>query len=258
MKHHPLKWLFVAAIFSVGSTAQAHTVLTKPAPLSGDDNAKSGPCGCYFGDGPEDPTEDGTPLPCPTDYTVTELVAGSQVTVEWKETVNHNGDFRIAFSAKSPEQTLKADVDANIIETVPDQNGTSGATLKQTITIPNEPCELCTIQLRQFMIGAAQPYYYSCAAVKIVDPNAGTGGAGTGGSSSSASTGGSGGSGGEGTSTTAQTVSTGAGMADPEPTVAEGCAVTNPRAATRTTLFLAGVALALQQLRRKFRRSQRR
>ncbi len=94
--------------------------------------------------------------------------------------------------------------------------------LTATITVPDTPCASCTLQLRQLMTGAAQPYYWSCAAIKIVpaggpvqttsgDGAGGAGGAGGGGSAgeggSTATTAGSGG----------KTESTAAGPAVPPP-----------------------------------------
>lgn len=238
--------LSVSLSFSL--PASAHTLLKTPVPLIPEDDAKSGPCGCYFGGGPEDPGDDGSPIACPTDYSVTTITAGEPLKVEWIETVNHAGDFRIAFSSKAPEQVSKADMDAGEIMTVPDDNATSGATLSQMITVPNEPCELCTIQLRQFMMGAAQPYYYTCAAVKIV-PAAGTTSSstttttttGAGGSTMGQGGGGSGGSGDGGS-----VPSSGAGMANPEPSIKSGCSVpaTGSGAPASGSLAVLGLAAA--------------
>lgn len=252
MKRLLLASLPLAILLGVPGTAAAHSLLTVPPPLVQDDNAKSGPCGCYFGAGPEDPAEDPTPAQCPADFPVTTLEAGTELTVEWKETINHNGSFRIAFSPKAPDQTLKADVDANILMEIPDENGTSGATLTQKVTVPNEPCDLCVLQLRQFMMGAASPYYYSCAAVKIVAPrgstSSGAGGAGGAeGTGASAAT-----SGGQGSSspTGGGMTSTGAGYAEPDPEVPEGCSASPRGAANAGALAIVGLALAAGALRK--------
>lgn len=233
MKHPLFASVAALSLITAALPAGAHTRLMTPTPLTQDDNAKAGPCGCYFGAGPEDPAEDGSPLACPGDFQVTTLQAGTELTVTWEETVNHNGDFRIAFSPKSPAETKKADVEAGILMEMPDENGTSGGTITQTIMVPDEPCELCTIQLRQFMINAAQPYYYSCAAVKIVGADPTTSSSGAGGSGGSGGMGGSGvgASGGAGSGAGLPdgqgggAGSTGAGMADPEPKIVEGCSV---------------------------------
>ena len=232
MKHALFASITALSVLASAAPAAGHAVLVSPTPLTADDNAKAGPCGCYFGGGPEDPGEDGSPLACPADFEVTTLQAGTQLTVKWLETVNHNGDFRIALSMKPPSQTLKADVDANILMEIPDENGTSGAEITQKLIVPDTPCELCTIQLRQFMIGAAQPYYYSCAAVKIVaaddTSSSGSGGAGGDGGGNVGAGNGSGGAGSGAGGPAGQggaAGSMGAGMADPQPRIEDGCSV---------------------------------
>ncbi|MEZ4300952.1 MAG: SCE4755 family polysaccharide monooxygenase-like protein [Polyangiaceae bacterium] len=253
--------LAAAAVFGASFTAAAHTVLTNPTPLTQDDNAKAGPCGCYFGAGPQDPTEDATPLPCPQNFTVTELVAGSEITLSWKETVNHNGSFRFAFSPNPPSQVTSTEMNNNVLMDLPDQNATSGATITQKMTVPSEPCELCTLQLRQFMMGAAQPYYYSCAAVKIVAPDAGTssstGTGGTGGAGTGAGNGGMGGAGASGQGASdpgGEGGSTGAGMAQPGPEVPEGCSFSAGGSGSGRAPVMAGLALGVAALLGSIRR----
>ncbi len=169
----------IAALASLQGEALAHTLLVNPAPVTDNDNAKSGPCGCEFGGEPA----------CPANFPQTELTAGQNVLITWKETVNHAGNFRIAFSTKPVDQVTGADFDGNVLYEKADENTISGATLSTSLVVPDMPCSACTIQLRQFMEGAANPYYYSCASVRIVAP-AGEGGAG--------GAGGGGGAGGEG------------------------------------------------------------
>ncbi len=177
--------------------AAAHTLLVNPPPLITDDNAKSGPCGCYFGAGPEDPAEDPTAAKCPANYTTTELVAGSQLKVSWKETVNHDGSFRLAFATAPVDGVVKADLDATVLYDKPDANTVAGNTITATITVPDKPCASCTLQLRQLMTGSANPYYWSCAAIKIV-PAGGTSAAATTGSGPVTSGAGGSGAGGDG------------------------------------------------------------
>lgn len=246
------------AVVLVAGPAAAHSRIKTPPAITQDDNAKSGPCGCYFGDGPQDPNDDPSPSACPADFPVTTLQAGTELTFAWQETVNHNGSFRIAFSAKAPKDVTKGDMDGGAMMEIPDDNATSGATLTQKITVPSEPCELCTLQLRQLMVGAAQPYYYSCAAVKIVaaDPttsgsttsstgsgggNGGAGGAAAGGSG----LGGDGGAGGA-------VPTTGAGMASPQPAVQSGCSTSRGRTSGEGgALAIVGLSLAAGLLRRR-------
>ena len=165
---------FSFTILGAPRVAAAHSLLVSPPPLIADDNAKSGPCGCYFGAGPEDPTDDATASKCPAGYTTTQLVAGSQLKVSWKETVNHDGMFRLAFAPTPVDGVVKADLDANVLYEKTDANTVAGTTITATITVPDKPCASCTLQLRQFMMGAAKPYYWSCAAIKIVAPGSST------------------------------------------------------------------------------------
>lgn len=168
------------ACLAVTPIADAHTVLKTPKPLSPDDSAKTGPCGCSF--------EPGALKPCDANYTVTTVTAGATYKVTWTETVQHTGKFRVAFSSKAPEDVTVADMDAGVLWEGADMNATAPADISQMITVPDTPCDLCTIQVRQFMENAASPYYFTCAAVKIV-PAGGTGGMG---GASAASTTGSG------------------------------------------------------------------
>ncbi len=221
----------------VPSAAFAHSLLVDPAPVTNDDGAKTGPCGCEFG---------GTPA-CPNNYPVTEVVAGQTYTVKWKETINHAGDFRIAFSSNSVQTVTGADLDANVLDTVADNNTTAGAELTTTVTIPNTPCASCTLQLRQFMDGAAQPYYYSCASIKVIDPNAGS-------SSSSSGTGtGSGGGSGQGGSDMGEGGSTGPGMAPPPTPIETGnlCSFGAPTRGSAGLFALAALGIAAGLRRRR-------
>ncbi|MBK9259025.1 MAG: lytic polysaccharide monooxygenase [Polyangiaceae bacterium] len=185
------------SIAFVTSNASAHALLMNPPPLTSDDNAKSGPCGCFFGAGPEDPNEDATASACPADYKSTPLVAGSKLQVTWKETVNHTGKFRISLSTKPINLVTRADLDGAVLYEGDDTNGVNGGLISTTITVPDTPCTNCVIQLRQFMAGASKPYYYSCAAIDIESPS-GSSSSSSGGASSSSGGGGMGGAGGTG------------------------------------------------------------
>jgi hypothetical protein len=181
----------------VSTNAAAHSLLMNPPPVTNDDNAKSGPCGCYFGAGPEDPNEDTTALACPANYKTTPLVPGSKLQVTWKETVNHTGKFRVALSTKPINLVTRADLDAAVLYEADDTNTVSGGLVSTTITVPDTECTNCVIQLRQFMSGAAKPYYYTCAAIDITNPS-GSSSSSSGGASSSSGGGGEGGTGGTG------------------------------------------------------------
>jgi hypothetical protein len=104
----------------------------------------------------------------------TELVAGSTLTIEWQETIDHPGWFRIAFSPDG-----ETGFDDNVLkDDITDDKDGSGiryddpstyVAFKTTIKVPDEPCEGCSIQLIQVMTDRNPPTnYYSCADIRII------------------------------------------------------------------------------------------
>lgn len=170
--------LVLAIALTTTRGASAHTLLVNPPPLIDEDDAKVGPCGCTFGGGG---------IECPTDYAITELEAGSEIMVSWDETINHTGNFRIAFAPVTPEAATVADFDDAALQVTVDDT-LNGGLFAQAFTIPDVPCDLCTIQVRQFMEGAAEPYYFTCGAVRIVTETGQGGGSPTGGTTSATTT----------------------------------------------------------------------
>ncbi len=92
----------------------------------------------------------------------TVLEAGQQLTLQWEETVNHPGYYRIAFSPAND-----AGFDQNIwVPNVLDTGDRNQYNV--TITVPNTPCTGCTIQMIQYMTENNPPsLYYSCADIEI-------------------------------------------------------------------------------------------
>jgi hypothetical protein len=196
-----IRHVSLAAVLLVSSSAHAHIKLLKPATWVTTDATgnpqKAGPCGVMG--------TSGTPTNMVTTFT-----AGETITVEWKETVDHPGHFRIALAkdrADLKDPMLNEDASCNYadgaVPTEPHDNvlldnlfptkmygGTTMFT--QQVTLPNEPCEKCTLQIMQFMTQHPRScFYYQCADIKIVAANAG--GAGSAAGSSGAAVGGSGG-----------------------------------------------------------------
>lgn len=125
---------------------------------------------------------------------VTTVVAGSQLTVSWSETILHPGYFRIGIArspgdfvtptpvlnqggsncASSPTEANPAYptlVDGLFQHSTASPNGMWST----TVTVPMMACDNCTLQLMQFMSSHAPPcYYYQCATLRIVMPDAGT------------------------------------------------------------------------------------
>lgn len=139
------------------------------------DPQKTAPCG-----------GNGTPT-----NAVTEVQAGSQLEVRWTETIGHPGHFRIGI-ARSPSDfvTPTAVVMNNDCKSAPIEANPSYPTLvdglfahtnmpsnvqrSTTITVPMMSCENCTLQLLQFMSNHAPGcFYYQCANLRIVMPDAG-------------------------------------------------------------------------------------
>ncbi len=150
--------------------ASAHTIVKDPAPIGNNAQLLTSPCGCSFVQGASDA--------CPTTYPVTTLVAGSQLPVTFTELQNHAGKFRIAISTLAPDAVTEADFDSHVLYMGVDNNTTANKDLTQTILVPDTPCDKCTLQVRQAASDGANPFYWSCAAIKIV-PSAGTTGAST-------------------------------------------------------------------------------
>ena len=94
--------------------------------------------------------------------------AGQTIEVEFQETVNHPGHYRIAFS---PADDLNFDSYV-LVDNIPDTTNTGSYT--QEITIPMQVCSACTLQLIQVMTTSSNPlpgdYYYSCSDIQITDP----------------------------------------------------------------------------------------
>jgi len=255
MVSRPSAFLAFAATLFVSASAGAHSLLINPTPLTNDDNAKSGPCGCYFGAAPEDPTEDSSPSACPASgYPVTDLVAGQMLQVTWKETINHTGKFRVSISTKPIDQAKIADLEGGVVYEAADTNSVSGGLVSATIIVPDTPCTNCVLQMRQLMDAASTPYYYSCAAINITSPS------GTSSSSSSSTTGaggaggtgGMGGNGGNGGNGGDVPFEVGAGPAPIEDTQASGyCSVSPGSRGSSAPLAIALAALCAAGVRRR-------
>lgn len=93
------------------------------------------------------------------------LQAGSTITLNWIETINHPGRFEFYFSPANEQgfQLLKTVID--------DQNATNNLPhmYSTTITLPTTNCTDCTLQMIQVMTEnpAAPTFYYSCADIQI-------------------------------------------------------------------------------------------
>jgi hypothetical protein len=224
-------WLFPAS-------ALAHTVLDDPPALSANDDYKTEPCGCVIG---------GMPA-CDDPYATTVYQVGQEITVTWNETVDHAGDFRISFAAKPPSEVLESDFESSpITVTVPDRQ--AGGLASVTLTLPDVPCDECTIQVRQFMEGAMDPYYYTCASIRIEASGSGGGGAGAGGAPGTGGEPGLGGEDSNGPSNTSTGVAGGEPTAAPPPPTS-GCSAARSDARGSLVALAALAALVVRGRRR--------
>jgi hypothetical protein len=206
----------------VALPASAHLdLLDPPARLKGEDGntqLKTKPCG--------QTTNKRTDK-------VTTYAPGQKVDIKIKEYVNHPGYFAVAFDPDGDDSFIFPRADADKVVAASDDpqtlfpvDGTKVLGLRTdkdkdcytenasthectiSITIPNMPCQNCTLQVTQFMYDKLgdnkdDEYYYQCADIKI--EGAAMGGSGGSGGSGGAVTAGSGGA------TTAGTASGGGG-----------------------------------------------
>jgi MYXO-CTERM domain-containing protein len=178
--------LAFAAALSAAAATQAHIKLLSPVSRH-PDLLKTGPCGVAN-------DTRGT--------SITYLEPGATIAVEWDETVEHPGHFRIMFAedgfdfpvpAAFDDSCTPGDVNngvhclADPIADLPNQPNYT-----YEVTLPNTPCDNCTLQVIQMMTdkppyGDGNDIYYQCADL-VLQVGAG-GGPATTSSSSSTSTG---------------------------------------------------------------------
>ncbi len=204
--------------YLLATPAQAHIELIEP-PARYDINVnpianKACPCGVSVNNDPNNNRTcavDGDRNDPKRSNNVTTLLMGSTLKVRFKEYVAHSGRYRIAIDMDGADL---ADFNSNILLDEMDPptdtgNTGNGNNWEFEVTLPNQACDNCTLQLIQVMDGmmdtpvpdpVGRSSYYTCADIKLVEelgtePDAGTGGGGNGGG------GGGNGGGGNGTAT---------------------------------------------------------
>lgn len=167
--------LGVAATLALGlglwsTPARAHIELLLPSARYTPDTQKSPPCGH-----PDNPPGDGS---------VTVFEPGETITIEFDEFVDHPGHFRIALDPTGTDAfTSPTDFDDfyNSPEVLLDDIADAAGGLYQIdVTLPDEPCNPCTLQLIQVMNDGAwgpgnSDLYFQCADIAIEPAGAGTG-----------------------------------------------------------------------------------
>jgi uncharacterized protein (TIGR03382 family) len=147
--------LVSGSLLASATDASAHIELTSPAPRTADQ--KIGPCGASG-------SKRGSK--------VTTYRPGETITMEWDETVDHPGHYRIALdddgddSFRNPSRP-----DDGFPQTLADQivDRSGGGHYKQQITLPNINCTNCTLQLIQVMTTSVpyNSFYFQCADLVI-------------------------------------------------------------------------------------------
>lgn len=170
-----------AVLVVLAFPAFAHIKLTSPTSWQVTDALgnpqKVGPCG-----------EAGT-----ASNVVTTVEAGSQLSVEWTDTIFHPGHYRISIAqdrnalvtptpvldnggtncASAPIESTPA-LPTLADGVYPHTTGSSGMTRTYAVTVPMMSCDNCTLQLMQFMASHSPPcFYFQCATLRIVMPDAG-------------------------------------------------------------------------------------
>jgi hypothetical protein len=165
----------------LSGTASAHITMTAPPPRTLDN--KAGPCGAAG-------SKRGTH--------VTTFAPGATITVEWDETVDHPGHYRIAFDNDGDDVFVNPNnpndnFSFTLMEPIADK---VGGHYTQQITLPTAPCANCTLQLMQIMTTQVpyNSFYYQCADIAIA-VGGGSGGSAAPGDEGGCSTGSGGGAG---------------------------------------------------------------
>ena len=197
---------------------------------------------------------------------VCEFQPGATITVQWDETIEHPGHFRISFDEDGVDSLIDpADYDdfenspAVLEDAIPDRDTDidGNARYSMQVTLPDVECDNCTLQLIQVMTdkppwgpGGGNDIYYQCSDLVLsrdapAEPAPGcgaeaTGGedAGSGGGSPDAGSGGGGGGGG----------SSDAGTPGGTPTEEGGCSA-GGSATLLAALLTALAALGLSRRR---------
>lgn len=172
-----------AALVLVSTGAAAHVRFVTPPPRHPtpdreDNTIKTAPCGVENDERTNDETR------------ITEYEPGETITIEFAETIDHPGFFRVSFDDDGQDAfdapLSRSDVLPNpmlpvLLDDIED-HGIGGYSVR--VTLPDIECDNCTLQLIQVMSSAqtwtADEIYYTCADIVLRSSGAG-GSSGTGG-----------------------------------------------------------------------------
>jgi hypothetical protein len=193
----------LCAILCSANTSHAHFKLLSPAAWLNEDSSGGPQKGSPCGPGGSDDVS-----PAPTSGKVTEFHAGEEIEVKWVDTIAHPGHFRIALAEnrtdlKDPDITqdsfcsydemmVPKEAKGNVLAdgvSFRSRTGFSaqaGTMFSAKVTLPNKPCDKCTLQVMQIMENDLQSisncYYFHCADIKILPAAGGAAGNGAAGS----------------------------------------------------------------------------
>ena len=149
-----MRTLIVLLLLS--GTASAHATLTAPPPRTLDN--KAGPCGAAG-------SRRGSK--------VTTFAPGAMITVEWDETVDHPGHYRIAFDSDGDDAFVNPSrPDDNFPFTLADGIADKvGGHYAYQVKLPTATCANCTLQLIQVMTTQVpyDSFYFQCADIAIAE-----------------------------------------------------------------------------------------
>lgn len=157
------------AVLCTSTLAHAHIALKVPAART--TAQKAGPCGAAGST---------------RGSTVTTYQPGETITIEWDETVDHPGHYRIGFDSDGDDDFINPlrstdNFSFTLVDQIADK---VGGHYTQQVTLPTTPCSNCTLQLMQIM-QVNEPYnsfYWQCADIVIAGdeppPDDGGGGGG--------------------------------------------------------------------------------
>lgn len=162
------------ATLLVSAPAEAHLRLEAPTPRHDETALKSGPCGLGAGDvRTTDPAR------------VTTLPAGSSLTVRWVETVDHDpAHYRIMFGPAGQTDLVDptgyddtVTVYPELLDGIADAAADGEHEYSAEVTLPNEPCDACVLQVIQVMHDkppwgpeGGDDIYYQCADLRLTEP----------------------------------------------------------------------------------------
>lgn len=156
--------IVLGLVAALPASAFGHAALLSPTPRNDNSGLKTGPCGNVA------PT--GNP---------TVLAPGQTIEVSFHETIDHPGWYRLAWSAAGD-----ADFENNVLldDIVDEECVATPCTYTAQITLPDQACEGCSLQLIQYMTENPDnpSLYYSCADITLSNdaeqPDAGSVGGG--------------------------------------------------------------------------------